>query len=141
MQLLPRLFSWQVLHLLQIRRSLTFMTVAQILCWNRCTIPWKGVCFVSSCSMDILTRIFSFFNGGLLFSIVTFTFIALISLYSFLLLVKTKFVVSGSFGGTNSLFLYNTMATECLHLYQISVEHCMVLGCDILFSDLSWFPK
>ncbi|KIM40578.1 hypothetical protein M413DRAFT_164230 [Hebeloma cylindrosporum] len=40
----------------------------------------------------------AFFNGGLLFSIITFTFIALISLYSFLLLVKTKFVVSGSFG-------------------------------------------
>ncbi|KAF9526351.1 transmembrane amino acid transporter protein-domain-containing protein [Crepidotus variabilis] len=40
----------------------------------------------------------AFFNGGLLFSAVTFTFIAAISLYSFLLLVKTKFVVSGSFG-------------------------------------------
>ncbi|KDR78952.1 hypothetical protein GALMADRAFT_244633 [Galerina marginata CBS 339.88] len=40
----------------------------------------------------------AFFNGGLLFSALTFTFIALISLYSFLLLVKTKFVVSGSFG-------------------------------------------
>ncbi|KAH9487259.1 Vacuolar amino acid transporter 3 [Psilocybe cubensis] len=40
----------------------------------------------------------AFFNGGLLFSILTFTFIAFISLYSFLLLVKTKFVVSGSFG-------------------------------------------
>ncbi|KAF9048555.1 transmembrane amino acid transporter protein-domain-containing protein [Panaeolus papilionaceus] len=40
----------------------------------------------------------AFFNGGILFSAVTFTFIAVISLYSFLLLVKTKFVVSGSFG-------------------------------------------
>ncbi|KAF9000647.1 transmembrane amino acid transporter protein-domain-containing protein [Cyathus striatus] len=40
----------------------------------------------------------AFFNGGLLFSSVTFVFIACISLYSFLLLVKTKFVVSGSFG-------------------------------------------
>lgn len=42
---------------------------------------------------------FSFFNGGLLFSTLTLVFIALISLYSFLLLVKTKFVVSGSYGG------------------------------------------
>ncbi|KAF8649353.1 hypothetical protein AX16_005862 [Volvariella volvacea WC 439] len=40
----------------------------------------------------------AFMNGGLLFSSVTFVFIAFISLYSFLLLVKTKFVVSGSFG-------------------------------------------
>ncbi|KAF8802505.1 hypothetical protein BYT27DRAFT_7226400 [Phlegmacium glaucopus] len=39
-----------------------------------------------------------FYNGGLLFSSITFVFIACISLYSFLLLVKTKFVVSGSFG-------------------------------------------
>ncbi|TFK40210.1 amino acid transporter [Crucibulum laeve] len=40
----------------------------------------------------------AFFNGGILFSLLTFIFIACISLYSFLLLVKTKFVVSGSFG-------------------------------------------
>ncbi|TBU62928.1 transmembrane amino acid transporter protein-domain-containing protein [Dichomitus squalens] len=40
----------------------------------------------------------AFFNGGILFSSAVLTFIALISLYSFLLLVKTKFVVTGSFG-------------------------------------------
>ncbi|CAL1716897.1 unnamed protein product [Somion occarium] len=40
----------------------------------------------------------AFFNGGILFSSFILVFIALISLYSFLLLVKTKFVVSGSFG-------------------------------------------
>ncbi|OSC98291.1 hypothetical protein PYCCODRAFT_1471204 [Trametes coccinea BRFM310] len=40
----------------------------------------------------------AFFNGGILFSSAILTFIALISLYSFLLLVKAKFVVSGSFG-------------------------------------------
>ncbi|CCL98797.1 uncharacterized protein FIBRA_00802 [Fibroporia radiculosa] len=40
----------------------------------------------------------AFFNGGILFSSAVLTFIALVSLYSFLLLVKTKFVVSGSFG-------------------------------------------
>jgi len=41
----------------------------------------------------------SFFNGGILFSAITIVVVALISLYSFLLLVKTKFVVPGSFGG------------------------------------------
>lgn len=40
----------------------------------------------------------AFFNGGILFSALTLAFIALISLYSFNLLVYTKFVVSGSFG-------------------------------------------
>ncbi|KAH7884389.1 amino acid transporter [Phlebopus sp. FC_14] len=40
----------------------------------------------------------AFANGGLLFSAITITFVALVSLYSFLLLVKTKFAVSGSFG-------------------------------------------
>jgi len=40
----------------------------------------------------------AFFNGGILFSSCILIFIALISLYSFLLLVKAKFVVSGSFG-------------------------------------------
>ncbi|KAJ3497951.1 hypothetical protein NLJ89_g10281 [Agrocybe chaxingu] len=46
----------------------------------------------------------AFYNGGLLFSSLTFTFIAFISLYSFLLLVKTKFVVSGSFGDIGGAF-------------------------------------
>ncbi|KAK2460944.1 hypothetical protein APHAL10511_007414 [Amanita phalloides] len=40
----------------------------------------------------------AFYNGGLLFSILTFIAIAIISLYSFLLLVKAKNVVPGSFG-------------------------------------------
>ncbi|KAJ7249233.1 transmembrane amino acid transporter protein-domain-containing protein [Mycena haematopus] len=40
----------------------------------------------------------AFYNGGILFSSLLFIFIALVSLYSFLLLVYTKFVVSGSFG-------------------------------------------
>ncbi|KAH9856664.1 transmembrane amino acid transporter protein-domain-containing protein [Lenzites betulinus] len=40
----------------------------------------------------------AFFNGGILFSSAVLTFIALISLHSFLLLVNTKFVVPGSFG-------------------------------------------
>ncbi|KAG6900692.1 hypothetical protein C0993_005004 [Termitomyces sp. T159_Od127] len=40
----------------------------------------------------------AFYNGGLVFSGVTFVAIALISLWSFLLLLRTKFAVSGSFG-------------------------------------------
>ncbi|KIJ66909.1 hypothetical protein HYDPIDRAFT_85219 [Hydnomerulius pinastri MD-312] len=39
-----------------------------------------------------------FANGGLIFSTITISVVALVSLYSFLLLVKAKFVVSGSFG-------------------------------------------
>ena len=49
--------------------------------------------------VSLLNILFRFYNGGLVFSAVTFVLIAAISLYSFLLLVKTKFVVSGSFGG------------------------------------------
>lgn len=37
-------------------------------------------------------------NGGILFSAALLSFIAMISLYSFLLLVKAKFAVHGSFG-------------------------------------------
>ncbi|KAG8869725.1 neutral amino acid transporter [Serendipita sp. 405] len=40
----------------------------------------------------------AFSNGGMLFSAITLVLIALISLYSFLLLVDTKMVVPGSFG-------------------------------------------
>jgi proton-coupled amino acid transporter len=40
----------------------------------------------------------AFANGGLLFSSITIAVVALVSLYSFLLLVQAKFVVSGSFG-------------------------------------------
>lgn len=49
-------------------------------------------------SFRFAESVFSFYNGGILFSSITFAFIAFISLYSFLLLVKAKFVVSGSFG-------------------------------------------
>lgn len=40
----------------------------------------------------------AFKNGGMLFSIIVLLSIAMISLYSFLLLVKTRLVVPGSFG-------------------------------------------
>lgn len=41
----------------------------------------------------------AFFNGGILFSACALIFIAMVSLFSFLLLVETKNVVPGSFGG------------------------------------------
>ncbi|KAH8923746.1 hypothetical protein BT69DRAFT_1349923 [Atractiella rhizophila] len=40
----------------------------------------------------------AFYNGGMLFSALMIVFIAMISLYSFLLLVKTRTIVPGSFG-------------------------------------------
>ncbi|KAJ3994330.1 vacuolar amino acid transporter 4 [Lentinula boryana] len=42
----------------------------------------------------------AFMNGGILFSSLLFIFIAVISLHSFLLLVRAKLVVPGSFGGS-----------------------------------------
>lgn len=55
----------------------------------------------------------AFFNGGLLFSTLTLAAIALISLYSFLLLVKTKFAVSGSFGDLGGT-LYGPWMRYCI---------------------------
>ncbi|BGP19323.1 hypothetical protein JCM10213v2_007412 [Rhodosporidiobolus nylandii] len=40
----------------------------------------------------------AFFNGGILFSTIVLCLIAMISLYSFLLLVETRLVIHGSFG-------------------------------------------
>lgn len=40
-----------------------------------------------------------FYNGGIVFSTIVLCFIAMISLYSFLLLVETRLAVHGSFGG------------------------------------------
>lgn len=41
----------------------------------------------------------AFYNGGILFSTIVLCGIAMVSLYSFLLLVETRLVVHGSFGG------------------------------------------
>lgn len=49
--------------------------------------------------VDNIHKLNRFANGGLLFSVITITIVALVSLYSFLLLIQAKFVVSGSFGG------------------------------------------
>ncbi|KAK0205038.1 transmembrane amino acid transporter protein-domain-containing protein [Desarmillaria ectypa] len=51
----------------------------------------------------------AFYNGGILFSALLFLFIAAISLYSFILLVHTKFVVSGSFGDIGGALYGNWM--------------------------------
>ncbi|GAA6050980.1 hypothetical protein JCM3770_005353 [Rhodotorula araucariae] len=40
----------------------------------------------------------AFYNGGILFSVIVLCFIAMVSLFSFLLLVETRQVVPGSFG-------------------------------------------
>ncbi|SCV73320.1 BQ2448_7246 [Microbotryum intermedium] len=40
----------------------------------------------------------AFYNGGILFSTIVLCFIAMVSLYSFLLLVETRLVVNASFG-------------------------------------------
>lgn len=40
----------------------------------------------------------AFYNGGIVFSSIVLVSIAMISLYSFLLLVQTRLVVPGSFG-------------------------------------------
>ncbi len=72
----------------------------EIFCRDGGFIFGKSVSSTAVCTLVrcLIVRV-SFFNGGLLFSSITLSAIALISLYSFLLLVKTKFVVSGSFGG------------------------------------------
>jgi proton-coupled amino acid transporter len=61
--------------------------------------------FLSTSSSVMINRVCRFANGGMLFSAVTLVLIALISLYSFLLLVDTKMVVPGSFGGSFSVTL------------------------------------
>jgi hypothetical protein len=72
-----------------------------------------------------------FLNGGLLFSAITLVFIAIISLYSFLLLVETKFIVSGSFGGQWAFVL--TVLTVFIKLLQISEAHFTGRGCATRF--------
>lgn len=62
----------------------------------------------------------AFYNGGLLFSSLVITFIALISLWSFLLLIQTKFVVSGSFGDIGGALYGPYMRTAILFSITIS---------------------
>lgn len=51
----------------------------------------------------------AFYNGGMLFSTVVLVVIALVSLWSFLLLVHAKFAVSGSFGDIGGALYGNWM--------------------------------
>ncbi|BGP50944.1 hypothetical protein JCM10450v2_006870 [Rhodotorula kratochvilovae] len=54
-----------------------------------------GVLFLGKAWVD---SVYLFFNGGILFSTIVLCFIAMVSLFSFLLLVETRQVVPGSFG-------------------------------------------
>lgn len=79
---------------------LTCYAVAfEIICRNRCAVSGKGVSLFPHYHSFRHESFFRFYNGGLLFSAVTFVFIAIISLYSFLLLLDAKMAVPGSFGG------------------------------------------
>lgn len=79
---------------------LPFVVALEVIRWDRGFVFGESVSPIAVHTLIrwLIVRV-SFFNGGLLFSSLTLSAIALISLYSFLLLVKTKFVVSGSFGG------------------------------------------
>ncbi|KAL5526503.1 hypothetical protein ACEPAF_8227 [Sanghuangporus sanghuang] len=91
----------------------------------------------------------AFYNGGILFSSITMTVIALISLYSFLLLVKTKHVVPGSYGDIGGVLYgpwmrysilsavtlsqlgfvcaYTIFVSENLQAFALAVSHCLRL--------------
>ncbi|KAJ7592845.1 vacuolar amino acid transporter 4 [Mycena floridula] len=73
----------------------------------------------------------AFFNGGILFSSLLFVFIAAVSLYSFLLLVKTKFVISGSFGDMGGT-LYGPWMRNLI-LSSIVVSQIGFVGAYIIF--------
>ena len=55
-----------------------------------------------------------------MFSSLVLVFIALVSLWSFLLLVRTKFVVSGSFGGMSSDAVWDLPLDNHLFRYRRS---------------------
>lgn len=72
-----------------------------------------------------------FYNGGIVFSSFLFVFIAAISLYSFILLVRTKFVVSGSFGDIGGT-LYGSWMRNLI-LTSIVVSQIGFCGAYIIF--------
>ncbi|KAF8440342.1 amino acid transporter [Boletus edulis BED1] len=97
----------------------------------------------------------AFANGGLVFSIITITVVALVSLYSFLLLIQAKFVVSGSFGDIGGALYgpwmryailfsiaisqigfvtaYTIFVAENLQAFVSAVTHCATTNFSILF--------
>ncbi|KAL8280932.1 hypothetical protein RQP46_006611 [Phenoliferia psychrophenolica] len=56
----------------------------------------------------------AFYNGGIVFSTIVLCFIAMISLYSFLLLVETRLVVHGSFGDIGGMLYGKYMRSAIL---------------------------
>ena len=77
-----------------------FVVALEVIRWDRGFVFGESVSPIAVHTfVRWLTIRVSFLIGGLLFSTLKLSVIAFISLYSFLLLVKTKFVVSGSFGG------------------------------------------
>lgn len=56
----------------------------------------------------------AFFNGGILFSAVVLLAVGFISLWSFLLLVKTRLIVPGSFGDIGGALYGSWMRTTIL---------------------------
>ncbi|KAG8851344.1 neutral amino acid transporter [Tulasnella sp. 330] len=73
----------------------------------------------------------AFFNGGMLFSSVILVSIAMISLYSFLLLVRSKFVVPGSFGDIGGI-LYGTWMRRAI-LFSIVVSQLGFVAAYLIF--------
>ncbi|KAE9398833.1 hypothetical protein BT96DRAFT_939884 [Gymnopus androsaceus JB14] len=70
----------------------------------------------------------AFFNGGILFSALLFLFIAVVSLHSFLLLVKAKLVVPGNIGGA----LYGPWMRHLI-LFSIVISQLGFVGAYIIF--------
>ncbi|GAA5865037.1 hypothetical protein JCM8547_007690 [Rhodosporidiobolus lusitaniae] len=62
----------------------------------------------------------AFFNGGILFSAIVLCAIAMISLYSFLLLVETRLVINGSFGDIGGVLYGKYMRWAVLSAIVIS---------------------
>ncbi|KAJ1307182.1 hypothetical protein OPQ81_001298 [Rhizoctonia solani] len=105
----------------------------------------------------------AFFNGGMLFSTVVLVVIALVSLWSFLLLVYAKFAVSGSFGDIGGVLYGNWMrqlilasivisqlgfvsaylifVAENLQAFILAVSHCkhLVSTTTLIFAQLIIF--
>ena len=72
----------------------------------------------------------AFYNGGMLFSIVVLLSVAMISLYSFLLLVKTRLVVPGSFGDMGGVLYGSWMRIAILTSVTLSqVSTFISLNC------------
>ncbi|THU81388.1 hypothetical protein K435DRAFT_972367 [Dendrothele bispora CBS 962.96] len=73
----------------------------------------------------------AFFNGGILFSALLFIFIAIVSLHSFLLLVRAKLVVPGSFGDIGG-HLYGPWMRHLI-LTSIVISQIGFVGAYIIF--------